>query len=161
MHTAYCKRGWKFFFHKWSMCEPVVIIWQPDPCRHVESLQTGTEWNGAILALMFKINRVAPDLGFGQPLRDSDGSCDLPQSHMGETVPMRLCVRPFLTGDSFNRGLGFSLMVQPKVDLCWQPIFSHSIGFEQKTAEQLQMTSVSKYQEVKFGGTHDTEAALR
>ena len=68
-------------------------------------LQRRTEGNGATLALTFRISGEAPDLG----LRTSNRvSAEVVISNMGETVIMRLFVRPFLTRDTINGCVDFS-----------------------------------------------------
>ena len=106
---TYCERGRKVFFLERGMCVTVAVIRFIIIVRgEVKSLQGSAKWNRAALIGNFRISGITPHLGLG-------GSIGIPTevviSHVGETVLMRLCVRPSLTWDSVNCDVCFSNIV--------------------------------------------------
>ena len=106
--SADCERGRKVILLKRGVCVAVVLVGFPIIVqREVKSLQSGTEWNWAVLILNFWISGIAP-----QPVSISNGiPTEVVISHIGEWVIMRCCVRPSLTRDPFTSGVCFSNLV--------------------------------------------------
>ena len=110
-----------FLYRGMSSCETFVLILVQSKFK---GLQGRAKWNWAILAQMFRVTGKAPHM------RVVVCSVRIPTvvviSHMGVAEFVRMCVRPLLTRNPINSGVGFS-HIGPA--WCWLMLAANVICF--------------------------------